>query len=264
MARGEHSDDNSEESKLKLKSGENYKIKNTTGGFEPLSLDSCNLNLDSVNEGCLSARGSRFTIDKLDEDKNEAHVMFLSVRRLNKKDFDCYRFWWFKKDSVHCEKGIQIMEDNEKKYVTENLLYKHELKTLELYSEKEESPINIDLKLVLIPQKIYFHNYEHSANPTFGVAISGRQTRKHDGINFIMSADYGIGFNQISIETPDGVEDRMGLSIFAGYGFIGEGGIRAGIYYGVDYVKLNAEDLFLGDSKRKRAWLGLVVSAILN
>jgi hypothetical protein len=220
----------------RLVAGVLYELAVNAGELSPRSSKTCNA--ASVEELCLAPRGSIFEVVRADSSSGAVVVRFLRIP------------------------DQELFTLPKARRIDSKAVYEAKLDALADASNKYEAALTGRLRAVVIPAKLYTSNWQQGANPTLGVAFSFTPKREPlNPLEFLASIEFGMGFNQIAVDTVEKSEERTGLSIFFGYNFRDlNDKVGLGVYLGRDFVRLKPNEEFAGTGRRHRTWIGLVLS----
>ena len=244
--------------KNKFKVGSYYMLLGNTNKLK----NTDNTNLCSGN-GCTLNRGSKFKV--IDVSNESAKIIIIKSEPSsegknmeNNKNIN---------NKSKKENGTENNSNNGSKQEDElakkGYVYTHDTKELFIRSQKfvdlEDYFDHLSLRAILVPQKFYSSTNAFSSNPTVGVGLSFSSYRSTD-IKSLLSVTVGAGFNQITIDSNSGANEKTGFSYFLGYDFTDNAGLSAGIYVGWDIVDLKDGETFNGLKNETQKWIGLVLS----
>jgi hypothetical protein len=252
----------------KFEIGNVYRLVGSSSKLTPSSVSYCNID-GSIQNNCHLGVRSTFEILSINAENSKVTLVVRHRYSADAAVRECKTLFGNFKDTEYCRAALRVATADSDKLAGEGLVFSHDMASLLAVSEGYVALVEIGLKAVLVPQKIYGRNYQHSTNQTIGVAISGSMpgAPRDSGFHLLTSADYGIGFNQVTIEANGTLVERVGLSVFGGYDIRDtrkNNTFGIGVYIGVDYVELKQGELFAGLPRRHRPWLGLVLSTSLN
>lgn len=228
--------------KKELKPSFYYIIKGLTGNLTSIDTNECQFNEAiksnteneiNKNKKCFMPYNSIYQLLSIDEKRNTAVI---TINEITKIEGD------IKVDGKIARKGF---------------IYKHaDADALAVRSYRLDNPgERFSLRGILIPQKFYTSTNDYSSNPTIGIGFSVLGS-----IGF--SLTFGAGFNQLTIDTTDGADEKTGFSYYVGWDFADfKNDLAAGLYYGVDIVGLKDGQTFNGENDESQKWFGLVLSA---